>query len=1274
MAYFKHVPRFTHGIYLVKGLVSLCLVAAFLLGAYRPVLAAEPPPPPGEPDMPAIAEAGLPVPAESLAATAEATSAQAQVDPGEPSAARAPQTLPGENLEPVQGSFDAAGVLLDSNGNPVSGAELAEQALAVVPTGCPPGVLPTWMSGTGIGCTNDAAILTIQDAINATNVLSGWTVWVPLAYSETVAVDINKSITLAGQLSGGLSFINSPLTISVSNVTISDLTMQSGGSLVAVVPGGNLRLVDLYVAPASGDTPGIDVRNDGGSLFAFNVTVTGRGQGALIGFDDGLSLITLSSVTLINASFSGNTAQKPALEIHAATVRLENVVASDNLKGDGALVTFSRSLTVKNSVFSNNGLTGDLFDMKGSGLHANGDLTGSVTASRLNASGNQMVGAWFEMVKTTTLSNLVTRGNHTNGLSVDAYGAVTLTNVDAVLNGSVGAYVAMTGVNPLKTSYGVFNENGMDGLMAATEGGLTFKYVEAMRNGVASGGTGLFLDNTFGATAQAVSLTHILAEGNGAEGISLTSGGSVTLDSIQGNENGGSGMSVNNCRIENSTCTVVYNVSLLNKVGQNSFNGNSADGLQIITAGAVTLTDLTASSNEGNGVSISNADGTGAVSLTSANLSGNSVHGLAVDTRGVVTLSKVNASNNGGWGAQLGHPTAALAFLPKSVLVSASVFDQNSPADAYGGMGITAAGLVTLNHVSASWNAGGVGVSILTGAPVNIISGLGGNDFSHNGLYGLTVTGKGALQVKDTAASLNGGAGVSLDNRAAAGVVTVTNLKAEGNTGSGLVVESWGAITLNHVISSGSVSGAGVELDNCQLDTGTLLCSGSGNVSILSSSGLNEFNNNATGNLSITTRGAVTLSGVSASGTNGSGVSNGALIDNQYGTGNVSISNSSFDRNTGNGLNILSMGNLFLSKVTASGNGGSGAWLSNEALTSGSRTVTITGSRFLDNGGDGLNVHSTGSITLNNVWAGGNTGMGAVLDACLENNGSCVGTGAVSLLNTLGDNRFNGNAGWGLWVEARGLITLKSVSASNGQEGGTGGGAFIANQFGTGDVIITDSNFSGNLNGMGLSVYTRGAITLSKVKASDNLHSGAVLDNSFADTAKLVSITLSDFNNNGGDGLNVNAKGNLTLNGISASGNHDGGAILDTCLFDGGTCAGSGTITLLATLDANLFSSNGMQGLWIEANNTVTLNKFNAYGNGRAGSGTNGVEINQHSTTAVTLLCSSISGSGLSGLFSTLSGGTLTLKGVLLAGNWFNTPGSPEWSGAAPVFVSTVCK
>ena len=230
----------------------------------------------------------------------------------------------------------------------------------------------------------------------------------------------------------------------------------------------------------------------------------------------------------------------------------------------------------------------------------------------------------------------------------------------------------------------------------------------------------------------------------------------------------------------------------------------------------------------------------------------------------------------------------------------------------------------------------------------------------------------------------------------------------------------------------------------------------------------------------------------------------------------------------------VSLGAINGNSVTANWNGSQGAYLDNwwGQLFAGG-VVKLTGTNhFEGNDGDGLQVYSHGTITLNNVTAKWNTGDGAYL----ENQAT---TGPQVNVILTGTNTFNSNGdwsfpdeSWGLEVWSEGNITINNLTANWNDYGG----AYLNNweySYLTPTVTLTGANnFLANQSD-GLVIEAWGSVSLSKVVADANGNDGV---NVYSEVGNVV-ITCGSMTSNGGFGLYLDAGGNITLKRVFALGN-----------------------------------------------------------------------------------------------------------------------------------------
>jgi hypothetical protein len=697
----------------------------------------------------------------------------------------------------------------------------------------------------------------------------------------------------------------------------------------------------------------------------------------------------------------------------------------------------------------------------------------------------------------------------------------------------------------------------------------------------------------------------------------------------------------------------LQNLEINNLNGDGIFIGNHK--------GNVDLFNVYSHDNAGYGASIDNTLGTGNVTITNSFFLNNSgTTGLKINTRGNIKLEGVEASDNGN-GAEL--------TFGKGATILNSTFTDNDDNGLFVSNGV---GLLTLTNVDASNNVN-IGANINNSLDVIINRSL----FSKNST-GVSITSTLGNIILNGVTSVDNPDGSSLNNSAASYYkkVTVTGSVFQGSTtGSGLIIQSRGGVTLNHVMASGNQDD-GINIDNCQ-DDPILTCKYKSSVSISNTAGINEFYNNKNG-LVINSGGNVTMAGVNA--TNNSSEGGATIITN----GNVNISKSIFSFNTGGyGLSVVNKGTILIDSVFANSNFDLGTILhNNQSLLA--KTVTIQKSDFSSNTDKGLEVKAMGDIVLNNVTSDHSvTGaQGASLDNCLDPGTSiCSGTGNVTISNTMGKNSFSNNVtGTGLDISSKGTIKLTGVFAkNNGGKGaivnnsnaayaktvsiyksdfssnyengldvktrgsitlnyvtsdnsGAGYGASLDNYVlgkGTGNITLTNTygnnSFSTN-QGFGIDIYTGGIVTINGTTASNNDGGGMMITNNFLPVStKSVNINQSFFSNNLGNGLSVYSNGIITLNTVVSNHNDGFGALL----LNDTSPTPSGGVIVSNKYGVNQFNNNGNDGLFISSKGNVTLTKVAANFNGLS-TVSSGITVSTTRNTTIT--CSSMQWNSKNGL------------------------------------------
>jgi hypothetical protein len=342
--------------------------------------------------------------------------------------------------------------------------------------------------------------------------------------------------------------------------------------------------------------------------------------------------------------------------------------------------------------------------------------------------------------------------------------------------------------------------------------------------------------------------------------------------------------------------------------------------------------------------------------------------------------------------------------------------------------------------------------------------------------------------------------------------VTINNIFSTGVSGSGIDVETTGDINLNNITANNNTYGA--VLDNCVLDS-TPECTGTGDVNLNNVT----FNNNVSNGAQIISNGEINITNITANNNGNLGlVASNSTFNTAVNDVNIN-GNNQFNSNGSTGLTIYSAGNVTVNNSQAS------------------NSVN----------GDGITIGALGNITLNNVTANNNYYEGAYLD-------NLFGTGNVSINNS----QFSTNGDAGIDVYSNGDITLNNVIANNNYIG-----ASINN---LGNVSVTNGQFNQN-SFVGLGVFNGGQITVSNIVGNNNGFAGAYLDNTLSSSYAGITVSNSQFANNGG-GIGAFSTGSIYLENIVSDGHISGSG-----LFTDGT----------VTIKCSTFSNNSGNGIELYA-------------------------------------------------------------------------------------------
>jgi len=892
--------------------------------------------------------------------------------------------------------------------------------------------------------------------------------------------------------------------------------------------------------------------------------------------------------------------------------------------------------------------------------------TKNITVTRVTATGNTGTGGTFDNDPGTGNVTVTSSkfNSNTNGLAISSQGTITLSNIQANDNaGGYGAYItneaASTAKNVTMTGANEFNDNKDDGLTIRSKGTITLNDVTANKNGrTDNSGSGAILDNTFGANpGPGVTLngTNIF-NNNDDIGLSVSSYGPIKINNLFANSND----DFDGAYLSNASALTAQPVTL---TGSSQFKYNGWAGLYVDSTGVVSLNNITANYNADVGVGIDNTSGSAVVGV---NLTGSSAFnenggdGIFVFSDGAITLSNVTANGNLDYGAYLSSGTLG----QKITLTGVNTFNDNSGDGLY----ITSKGPIIVNSVTASSNGSAgawmgarldnTGSGSASPQPVTV---TGTNTFDGNRSWGLNIQTYGAVTLSSITAENNGwgtnDGGVLVNNGIAdpakPAAVTFTGTNAFNyNTNDGLSVLSIGAITLSNVTANGN--GGGVY--GSGFGSGLYLNNAGGVGKGVTLSGVNTFNYNYNNGLYVTSKGAITLSNVTANGNGfGAGAGDGAYLTNgAAGAGTalkVTLSGvNRFDSNYRHGLYIIATGAVTLSNVTASNNGGGaslgdGILVTNLASGSASlQPVTMTGKNdFEYNQSYGVEIYSYGAVSLANLTAISN-GSGSLVGGVYIDNSTGVTPASVSIS---GVNKIAFNKTDGLYIASLGAITLSNVTASNNGSGMAARGAYLNNSGGSANVTILGKNeFTGNYTD-GLFILTSGVISLSSVTASYNSHGrGAVLDNSGAATPKSVALSgVNTFTGNYDNGIQIVSLGAVTVNSIASALNGFGASYGYGLYID--NSAGSGNVALTGTND---LSGNYNSGLNVASAGAISISNLTANFNGLPVSGYGAFLDNTLAASAKVAFTGTNTFSGnKSGGLRVLTNGAITSSTALIA-------------------------
>jgi putative surface-exposed virulence protein len=868
---------------------------------------------------------------------------------------------------------------------------------------------------------------------------------------------------------------------------------------------------------------------------------------------------------------------------------------------------------------------------------------------------------------------------------------------------------------------------GMGILIEGHTGAVILNRVKSSNNAHGGG----FIGTTGGVT-----ITNSTFDWNGANpsyyssGIVIDTGGSVLLDGVSASNNSGNysgltlktpgAITIKNSVVNNNTNEwgIVSSDTVLSSAITlvNVYANNNWRGLGLFTRGNITLTGVHGDENDAYGAELDTCSesggacqwlGTGAITIKDSTFDNNQsgAQGLTITANGTITITNVSVSGTLTMpGARLNNSFASKVV---PVTVTSSTFNGNDGA----GLVVLTKGAITLNKVVANLNVSGSGAileNIYDTAASNVTingSAAGDNQFNNNGSKGLRIHSNGTISIKKAQAEGNTGYGIELDNTfgSATPGVTLTSADILGNDDIGLLINSEGNVSITGVHADGNTASAAY-IETCNEGAEWCQWLGPGKVTIKDST-FDDTDETWDAALYVTSRGAISLTNVSASGNAGFGI-RGASLRTLYSqlVSPVTVAGGTFNNNEGEGLVVFTNGAITLNKVKASSNSGWGARLGNHWATS-SQPVTVTGStngdnQFLNNDYTGLRITSNGAVsikyveassngyetviggegvvidnttsttssgvTLTSVWADGNLTASGSASIMISTNGLVVISGGHSNDNlseglviendtaldtapkpvTISNFSANGND-YGIHILSKGVITLTNITVNNT----TSMGISLDNHWLVADITLTKVNVSHSA-GAGIEIASNGKLTYKGGEVSLNLGGGIALNPTALYST--TSVTLSDLyiQNNTGAGMLIFTKGAITLTNVRSNDNTTQGMVLDNTAC--GTASPCNVSLLTSGSGVNEFHSNGNWGLVINTYGIVALSKVNIASSG------GGVSITNNAATIpanVTITGGKFQDNGSNGI-KVLSKGIITLNGIE-ASNSLN-----GWEGA----------
>lgn len=1199
--------------------------------------------------------------------------------------------------------LDAALAYMDTNGILPTDRKLYVEAGTYPGFTLDGSLSPQWQLLNGIigedgsGTTYITGNISILNNLNGFT-LSGFNVDGFVNFSDNSGTLNLEDLVVSNSPSNGITVSNHTGAVNVSGVDASQ--NDAKGAVISNILGNHPVNVSNSVFNSNGYASGSPMV---GLEISSNRAVTINGVSAKNNQGDGIDVYNFSSLTVKNANLSGNQEAGPNITLwgfglYASTsqqagITLENVYANNN--HGGFYLSTSGSLKAKQieAKSNNDGAPGDTTDH---GLYFNSPL-GSSRIEFGDFSSNGQDGLHITNKGNIYLSSITAVYNGGNGAYLD-----NLIETSPMVYTGTGSVMMTSPKSGSWLQANSFSNNGQNGLQILSRRSISVYNIFATDNGV----NGTIIENSAGPGSVTVGTnTHtmtnefknnadfgltIFSSGNVTvfdseaslnilTGIDIDTGGTISLKNIDASENTELGAVLNN-----SSATRAKNVSITDSAfnsNQNAFLG----GLLVQSKGNIALKGVEGKFNAGYGVHLMNTFGSGKVSVLfskSSDLmefSNNGEMGLGIESFGAVIVDSISAIDNGKSGLWIYNPDSRGSVTVRN---TNTTLNPNSQFinNAWAGIYIRTQGNILLTNIIAAGN-GWSGADLdncLEGAPGEC-GGFGGisikaskniqNLFDANGEFGLLALSRGSILLTNVTSIYNGldGAYLRNDFLGSSGKITISTSGNEapnvfswngtnpGYAGQFVTIAEFKGLAAK---SFGNISAKNIDASENTVSGGAYLYNADSPLSRTVSVQNGTFFNNGVDGLFAWTKGSISLKDITANGNAWSGV----FLDNSFGSGNITLSSSknytndfSFNNTGANtpaaGLNAFSNGTIAITNVNAmyNSNGARGINLDNSSAMA-SRKVSAANIYTSNNDSDGLNIVSSGPVTVTGIDAESNGGKGLVIVTQGFAGKVTLTTSAKHKTSQLNNNNNEGGL----------IYTDGAVYAQNLDASGNGlAGLLIDNTSGSGPVTYSAAGKSSLFNGnqaYGLQINSSGTVSVSsskyKIFADSNgtigNFAGIRIDNSAAPAARNVTLKNLASMNNAGAGIEVDSAGAVKMTSLTSLGNGNQGVLVVNTL-------GTGSVSLNGdnTLNFNTI------GLMIETNGAVTVSSLMAFGNSL-----DGMYV-QSSDQDIKVSNATLRGNGRNGMWLNMGSGNAVLTNVVALNNfadgariWFDTAGT----------------